>query len=179
MRFLTFVLFLATVASGVADTPRREVPMVAASQSGRFFFAMLPTHWKGPSELQGPVGIAYELHEDGSMRELWRLKGYYFFKCFLSDDGRYLVAVSELLAGQKPSREATAVVFYDRSKLLRKFSIADLVKDTSNVGPSASLREWFFRKREIAKEFYGPEDPCFIGENNFSLTTVDGISYTI
>lgn len=128
--------------------------------------------------MQGPVGIAYELHEDGSMRELWRLKGWYFFKCFLSDDGRYLVAVSEFPVRQKHSREDLAVVFYDRGKLLRQFYVADLVKDASKVDPSEALREWFFRKREIAKEFYGPEDPRFIGENSFSLTTVDGISYT-
>jgi hypothetical protein len=178
MRFLSFVLFLASVASGVADTPRREVPMVTASQSGRCFFAMLPTHWKGPSEMQGPFGIAYEQREDGSKRELWRLNGSYFFKCFLSDDGRYLVAICDWPIGRKPIKEDVAVVFYDRGKQIGQFSTADLVKDASKVDPSASHYQWCFWPKEVAEEFPGPEAPGYNSENSFRLTTVDGISYT-
>jgi hypothetical protein len=179
MRFLPFIVFFTTIASGLASPPRIAVPLVTVYDSGRFFFTMLPPLWTDQGKTtREPFGVAYELRDNGALHELWRTKGWYSFNCFLSDDGRYLVAVSDSPASQKPSREALAVVFYDRGKLLRQFFIADLVKDANKAGDSAYLREWFFRRREIAKDVPGPEDPCFTRENNFILTTIDGISYT-
>lgn len=179
MRFLPLIVFFTTIASCLASPPRVAVPLVTVSDSGRFFFTLLPPLWNEQGKTtQKPFGVAYELRENGTLHELWRTKGWYAFNCFLSDDGRYLVVVSEFPVRQKHSREDLAVVFYDRGKLLRQFSVADLVKDASKVDPSASLREWYFRRREIAEESPGPEDPCFTRENNFSLTTIDGISYS-
>ncbi|HEV2839897.1 MAG TPA: hypothetical protein VGW39_01095 [Chthoniobacterales bacterium] len=158
--------------------PRFADPLITVSDSGRFFFTMLPPHWNEQAKItREPFGVAYELRDDGSLRELWRVKGWYAFKCFLSNDGRYLVAIYDWPGGQKPSREDVAVVFYDRGKRLGQFSTADLVKDASKVEPSVSHYEWFFRPKEIEEEFPGPEAPRN-PENTFGLTTVDGISYT-
>lgn len=180
MRFLPLVLILATAASSVADMPRLPVRYVTVSASGRCFFTMLPPQWKEQGEIaREPFGVAYELRDDGSLHELWRVEKLYAFRCFLSNDGRYLVAVNDWPASTKVSKEDLALIFYDRGKLLRQFSTADLVKDKRKVRPSASHYEWFYQPKELEEEFPGPEAPVYCDpENTFVLTTVDGISYT-
>jgi hypothetical protein len=180
MRFIPLILFLTAVTSGFADMPRRSDPLVTVSASGRCFFTILPPHWNNHGEVtREPFGVAYELRDDGSLNELWRVKGWYSFRCFLSDDGRYLVRLNDWPVGHKLSKEDAAIAFYDRGKLLRQFSTADLVKDETKVHPSASHYEWFFRPKELAEDFPGPEAPQYADPTNtFCLTTVDGITYT-
>lgn len=160
--------------------PRREVPLVTISASGRCFFTMLPPRWKEQGKIvREPFGVAYELWEDGSLHELWRVEKFYSFRCFLSNDGRYLVAVNDWPMSTKVSKDDLALIFYDRGKLLGQFSTADLVKDKSKVRPSASHYKWFFQPKELEEEFPRAEAPRYSDpDNTFILTTVDGISYT-
>jgi hypothetical protein len=179
MRFIPLILLLASVTSGFADTPRMPTPIVTVSSSGRCFFALVPAQGGQHGETtRKPFGVAYELQESGALHELWRTEGWYAFTCFLSNNGRYLVALNDWPFGHEVSKEP-ALLFYDRGKLLGQFSTADLVKDKSKVRASASYYEWLFRPKVISEDFPGPEAPCYSDpENTFDLTTVDGITYT-
>ena len=141
---------------------------------------MLPPQWKEHGEVaREPFGVAYELWEDGSLHELWRVEKLYTFRCFLSNDGRYLVAVNDWPIGARVSKDDLVLIFYDCGKMVRQFSTADLVKDKSTVRPSASHYKWLFEPKELEEEFPPPTAPHYDDpDNTFELTTVDGISYT-
>ena len=108
--------------------------MVTVSESGRCIFKLLPPQWDADGKVtRKPFGIAYELGDSGIFRELWRVEGWYAFRTFLSNDGRYLVRMGDWSFGSEPSKEDMAVAFYDGGKLLAEFSTSDLVKDKTKV----------------------------------------------
>jgi len=181
MRNLAIILLISCLTA-LADSPAPPEPRLTVSASNRFAFSMLPPHWNSKGDItRQPFGTAYELQDDGSFRSLWRVTGWYAFQCFLSDDGRYLVRMGGWAVGKQPSKQDLAVAFYDRGKLLKQFSTADLVKDKTKVVASTSHYLW------LACETvqFGPdrdqkrtEPPPTLVDDTFQLKTCDGIEYT-
>ena len=183
MRSTITAIFLLVCTAVRADSPAEPVPKVTVANSGRCIFKLLPPHWNDKGKItRKPFGIAYELQDSGSFRELWRVEGWYAFRTFLSSDGRYLVRMGDWAVGSEPSKEDLAVAFYDRGKLLAQFSTADLVKDKTKVVASVSHYMWL--AHEVA--LFGPDRdkkvrqpvPELDYDNNFHLKTCDGIEYT-
>lgn len=177
MRFAA--LFLMLVHTALADSPADPRPQVTPSNSGSCFFSILPPHYKdvgGPmlKVTRQPFGAAYELRDDGTLTKLWSVKGWYAFRVFLSDDGRYLVRMGDWPMGDKPSKDDLAVAFYDRGKLLKQYSTADLVKDHTKVRASVSHYRWLYiPKPEETDEILSYDNY----EQKFHLKTIDGIRY--
>jgi hypothetical protein len=181
MRFLPLIVILGLIRSGIADTPPTPRPFVTVSGSGRCFFTLLPPGCNERGETtRKPFGVAYELAENGALHELWRTEGWYAFTCFLSDNGRYLVVLNDSPGGHELSNDP-ALLFYDRGKLVgKKFSTADLVKDKTKVRPSVSHYQWLFDPSDLEDELPPhPQAPHYCSsDNEFFLTTIDGVSYT-
>jgi hypothetical protein len=181
MRCLALIVLLITCGTSSADSPAPPTPRVMVSASGRYFFSILPPHWNDKGQItRQPLGTAYELQDNGSFRTLWRVTGWYAFQCFLSDDGRYLVRMGDWAFGHEPSKEDLAVAFYDRGKLLREYSTAELVKDKTKVVTTVS--HYFWLASEAAR--FGPgrdekhyEPPPTLDDDKFLLKTCDGIEY--
>ena len=66
-----------------------------------------------------------KLEANGKFRELWRVKGWYAFFTFLSDDGRYLVRMGDCAFGSEPSPANLALAFYDNGKFVGYYSTAE------------------------------------------------------
>ena len=175
MDVLRIAVLLGLTASRLAfaDSESPAGPVVYTSASGPCFFAVTPK--------DDGMGIAYKLEADGSFRKLWRIKGWYSSRAYLSIDGRYLVRLDLSPVGHEPSSEHPAVAFYDRGKLLARYSTADLVKDKSKVWATTSHylwlanQNWFDPARD--KKPPEPEPELRDDDRRFALKTADGIIY--
>jgi len=145
MRFAAICLFMVTSAL-VADTPGDPYAKITASEKGTVFFKMVPakTHFEADRMMtdRDPYGIAYRVHDEGEMIELWRTDGWYAFEVYLSNDGHYLVRMGPWSEGSEASKEDLAIAFYQDGKLLQEYSTADLLKDKNAVKRTISHYRW-------------------------------------
>ena len=181
MRLLIILLF--TCSTLLADSEAMPTPRVTVSENAQYIFKQLPSLRDKDYKVIGePWGAAYELQNDGTFRELWRVEGWYAWTMYLSNDGRYLVRMGNWAHGSEPSPRNLAVAFYDNGKLLADYSTADLVKDKTKVRASVSHYVWL--SYQVYRLEDGPESrlleprPKLDYANKFYLKTCDGISYT-
>jgi hypothetical protein len=177
MRRLFALILFCFCSLALADTEATPRQRVTVSDSGRYIFKMVPEQKNEQWEtIRQPYGVAYEIKDNGSFRELWRVKGWYEFSTELSDDGRHLVRVNGWPRGGGVSKENLAIAFYDRGKLLAQYSTADLIKDATRVFATVSHYEWLANTGCGAD--FSASSPYLTADNLFILETVDGISYT-
>ena len=153
-----------------------EGPIVIVSPSAQCFLTLLPGRPERGQRTKEPFGRAYKLQDDGQIRELWQVEGWYsFHECFLSDDGRYLVRVIDSPGGSKVSKDDLTIAFYDRGELLRQFSTADLVRgEKDGLG---SVRYSRGPSEPEVESSWPAFDLSAFGDNTFRVTTVDRITY--
>ena len=105
---------------------------------GKYVFVMLYEH---SAPLMSSSGKQYPSSgmylADGSNVPIWTVDGYWFAGgLFISSDGDHLVRAG-ILAPE------TAVEFYEQGKLLKRYTVADLVKDAERLPPrSTSHIKW-------------------------------------
>lgn len=135
---------MVLVGSCLADTEAPAFPKVTATLDGRHFFSMVPPIYRESDYemLKKPYGILYQPQPDGTFKELWRVKGWYSHEVYLSYDAKYLVRMGPWQTGTGPTKHHLAVEFYAEGKLLKKYSVARLIKDDSKVLRSVSHYNW-------------------------------------
>ena len=137
---------LAFALHAKADSVADPVPRVTTSESGTFFFKMVPP--KGHVEddkyviNRKPFGVAYRVNEEGEMIELWRTECWHAFEIYLANDGRHLVRMGPWSEGREASTEDLAIAFYEDGKLLKEYSTSDLLKDKRAVKTTVSHYRW-------------------------------------
>lgn len=148
------LLFVANFyLMGDSLAPKKEYVIV--SEGRKHFFCMIPPKTDKKNgryiQTQTPKGTLYELKENGELKPLWEVNGWYSFNTYLSYKGRYLVSVDSFHSGYKPTNSDIALRFFDKSKLIKKYTTADLVKDGEEVGVSTSHYSWvsFFIEPKI------------------------------
>lgn len=147
----------------LADSEGPPYSYVATTLTGRYYFKMIPEN--GYDREKGK-GICYEVKSDGTDKKIWKTKGWYSFKVYLSNDGKYLIRMGNWSRGQELSDKDLAVAFYKEGKLLKEYSTKDLVKDPSAIVRTVSHYAW---KGDL---------PVFNPYKNiFQLTTIDNIKY--
>ena len=149
---LLVVLFIFIVINEVfADTPPYYHSYQRVVGDGKYVFVMLYEH---SAPLMSSPGKQYPSSgmylADGSNVPIWTVD-WYELDVFVSSDGEHLVRIGPwpLLAGGEsdPSKLTTnlqqlAVAFYERGKLLKKYAIADLIKNTDRLQQSLSHFQW-------------------------------------
>ena len=158
----------ATLPS-MADRPMGERSQIFVSQYWKtVMFCMMPGMYEYvPSRrvIEEPYGIAYRLEPDGSMKEIYRITGWYSHQVLISMDAQYLVRMGPWHSGHKLSKEHVAVEFYKDGKLLKDYSTLDLVKDARKIEPTVSHYFW---RGEICR---------LDVDHKFTLDTIDGVRY--
>jgi len=180
MRLFFLSLTLAFSQSLQADSESTPIAQVMTSESGTAFFKMVPGDFWLPKDRQTgvqPHGIAYQVNQEGRVSELWRVEGWYAWKVYLSDDGRFMVRMGPWSCGGYARKEDLAVAFYDNGKLLREYSTLELLKDPSRVVRSVSHYEWMV---DGGRSWRNPdlEPDLHEYDKTFSLATCDGWKYT-
>jgi len=183
MRVLSITAVILLFGSSLirADSQAPPQPLVFTSEGGgSALFTMVPAKLDADYKVtKKPFGIAYKLSEEGVLEELYRTSGWYSFRVFVSDDGKYLVQMGPWNAGHRPEKDHLAVAFYKNGKLLKSYSTADLVQDPDKVMASASHYMWLaphYNLKLSAGEAYSLR-PRLDYDNKFTLNTIDGWTY--
>ncbi|MDB6139234.1 MAG: hypothetical protein JWO94_2306 [Verrucomicrobiaceae bacterium] len=187
---LACLLFQAPLAWAGPDTV--PAAFITASYSGRFFFKMvggLPNGHASPQPDGGSGhGESFEVLEDGALKQLWAVTGWYARELFLSDDGRTLVRLESLHPGRTVSKSDLAVVFYRDGVMVREYHTADLVRQPDRVRYHASGYVWLAplwvpvadstKADGISKVARDPEaTPVLDSAGMFRIKTIDRIVY--
>ena len=97
--------------------------------------------WKTETTIRNTAGEAYPASglypENGSVTPIWSVD-WHAPTVYLNGDGRYLIRMGPW--AQK--RDDLAVAFYDRGKILRAYSIDDLVRNPDDLPRSTSHFRW-------------------------------------
>lgn len=104
-------------------TIMQPYPYMVSSQNGRYYFRMQPgvkRPWKDA------VGIMYQVKRKGPDKELWRVTGWYTYRTYPSFRGQYLVRLGMLHEAYRVSKPRLAIAFYEKGKLMKKYTTKDL-----------------------------------------------------
>jgi hypothetical protein len=157
---------------GVADSPRKPSARVIASDSGRFLLKLIPSTYKREDDLNSvdrdSYGIAYEVIENGELKEIWRAEDCYTWNGFLSWDGKTFIRMGPWASDRLLFKDL-AVAFYHEGTLIESYEVRDLLKDPSRASRSVSHYDWLSSKGRNL--WFDPDN------NNLTLTTADGITY--
>jgi len=182
---MLFVLILVTNA--YADRFPGPYPYVAVSQTGQYYFKMIP-----PIFGEGVInesrrngwGVAYRLNPDGSSDELWGTEGWYSNDVYISEDACHLVRLERLIQIGNKMKGDLAIAFYENGRLLCQYTVADLVKDHTKIVETVSFYRWIASDVQDLTKILTSERgdskvsrPTLHLNNMFSLVTCDGILY--
>jgi hypothetical protein len=177
-------MMLCSVSPSYADQEQSPIPLAFASEpSGDAVFTMIPAKFDAKGKVVSePYGVMYRLQRNGALKEIYRIKGWYSWKVYVSEKGQYLVQRGPWNRGQRPEKDHLAVAFYKDGKLLKRYSTAELVKDHSKVRSSVSHYEW-----EAEGSIENPSGDRIASltagfsydyTKSFSLHTIDGWTYS-
>jgi hypothetical protein len=169
---LFLILLLSLASHGYADQEADPFPWIITSDNRECLFKMVP----GKGHVEGqkyvwdrlPVGTAYRMDEDGNLSEWWKAEGWYTFKAYISDEGRFLVRMGPW-ARYEEELSDLAVAFYDKGKLLKEYRVKDLLRNPKMIQLSMGHYQW-----QPARQ----TDPDRIRGRKFYLTTIDKATYT-
>lgn len=145
MRWFYLVASCCLASIVQADSEAEPYAYVTSAGRGKYFASVVPPFVKEPDwnvVLRKPYIAINECQNDGSFKELWRIKDFYSFRVFLSWDAKFLVVIGPWNVGDKPSKEDIALSFYKEGKWMRDFSTAEIIDDPAKVSVSVSHYEW-------------------------------------
>jgi hypothetical protein len=181
--FALLLACLMAITSLLADSPAPAVPLAFTSDSGSdVLFTMVPPKFDKSYKVERDAfGVAYRVSADGSLKEIYRTKGWYSFQVFVSRDGRYIVRMGPWSVGHEPAKDDLAVAFYKDGKLLKEYSTAELVKDKSKV--IATTSHYFWQAPSPVDDGVSENMRLKIRlhldyTNTFDLHTIDGLTYS-
>lgn len=140
-RLLLVVLFLAVGLVGVAAADDPVAPGDWRRPAGEYLFVMLAPHSSGMVSSSGETYRQSGLYRPGSAEPLWTVDFYAFEgMVHLLDDGKHLAR----LGPWPPTHDygELAVAFYREGRLLRRYSVKDLVERPHQLPHSVSQYHW-------------------------------------
>ncbi len=166
MKSIIVMILLLTVLSTLwADKEAPQYVYVKSSSGGKYYFKMIP---EADYDRTKGRGLLYAVTKKGSDKVLWKVNGWYAFQTYISYDGRYLIRIGNWPRGRVPSHKHLGIAFYDKGKLIKKYSTKDIVKNFPPVTPSES-------HYRVLKKVLGFESPY---SHRFIIRTVHKIEYT-
>ncbi len=166
------VFFSCMIIGGnsFADSPAMPTPKVTVSNSGEYYFKMIPNNYSYENskyiEDTKAFGKAYRLNDNGESEELWSVSDWYAFNVFISDDGKYLVRIGNWPDGHEPDNDDLGVAFYYLGSEIKKYSTQDLIEDKSYVQSTVSHYFWLDNDKSYPRlDWYS---------HIFELKTIEG-----
>ena len=142
---LVFCFLLFTNNEVFADQPPRANSYQNVVGNGQYIFVMLVEYLEpliSSSGKQYPSSGLYM--NDGSNSPIWTVD-WFAFTVYVSSDGQHLARMGPwpgLKKGREPDVQELAVAFYENGRLLKRYSIADLIDDPKNLRQSVSHFQW-------------------------------------
>ena len=167
LSFGCFVLalpLLVWVDLACADRPARPVRYVEVAPDRQHLFVMMPRTVEDAGTMPAH-GTAYHLESDGSLRELWRVEGWYAVS-HLARGGRLLVREGPWAS--KPPEQELAVSFYVDGVEVARYTVSDLLQDVGNVQRSVSHYLWKSRRAPSR----------LMANGRYQLTTIEDVVFT-
>lgn len=158
---LLAVLAATLVVPANADRPARPTRYMTVAPDGLSLFIMVPAAQRDGVQVAAH-GVASRLTETGDLEPLWSVEGWYA-KTHLAAGGELLVREGPW-ASAEPDQEL-AIAFYDRGREIRRYVVADLLRDPKSIIRSVSHYQWQGREAGY---------PRLTGSGGFLLTTVEG-----
>lgn len=155
----SLLLLLFAWSLSAADRPVPEREYTIRSSNGMYEFTMTPSDSLENSE---PYGEAFSLAQ-GERDLLWRVTGWYAHPTLISNDGRSLVRFGPWAA--RPITEELALAFYRDGEEIKRYVVADLIKDENSVQRTVSHYTWQAQDNEW---------PGKIEDGHFQLRTIEG-----
>lgn len=157
--FVIGVIFF--IGSNVWALRAVKFPYVTSSEYGRYYFKMLPKN----KEIKQDTGICYRVTPTNEDIILWKTSGWYSHNVYLDNTGKYLVRTDNWGEGRSFTENDLAVAFYENGNLIKKYSIKELVKNTTPSQMGVFDPDW------RVKEFFNYKT------NQFTLKTIENIEY--
>ena len=161
--FLILSASLVPASACLADQMAIPEAYVAAGDGGRYYFKMRPA----TDTRVGGGGETYKVNADGSDTPVWSVSGWYSYSVYLSYDGENLVRLGEWSFAARPTEDRLGVAFYKRDRLIKQYSIKELVRDPSRAPRTVSFYHYLGRVDGVGGDL-----------GTFRLTTCYGITYT-
>lgn len=178
MRKLIIVLLACCALPVLADqevAPYYYVTTASNLSKQSAVFAMRPPEFDqrtGRVTREGG-GIAYRQEADGTLKEIYRIEGWYG-QVAISADGRSLIRLPPWSRGRAPQTSDVAVAFYLDGKLLKQYSPLDLLKDPGKVIVTSSHYNW---QGPTPSKYPRPENAYQDHDKTFRVYTIDGLKY--
>jgi len=172
MRIFLILFTLLYINNVLPDSPAIPHPLVITSSYGQHYFKMIPAEYSYKNSertiVKEAFGVAYAVDDEGNDKELWRVKGWYSFQTFLSNNGEFLVRLGNWAEGCATSEKNLGVAFYSNGELLKQYSTKDLIKNSKNV--ECTISHYFWRENK--------EGSLHLSYNDqFHLKTIEGTQY--
>jgi hypothetical protein len=151
------MLLLLTPFAAQADQPRWKSKFT--SQNGRYELQWIDgirdkQKWKLIEKKSAEQLYEFEAEDLGSMTVL------------VSDDGLNLITVDDW-SQRQASDELDVLSFYRQGKIIKRYTLKEILNSTDNIQRSASHFSWFFKS-----------DDLVINDSKFRLTTFELTNYT-
>lgn len=177
-RFLLCCL-VAIGARCMADQPGILGPAIFTAQGGDTFARV---NYRDADEVgkQEAYGTVFRLNRDGSEEALWHFSGIRTFhpiEVFLCSDMAHMAVVLPVVSGQEAKIEDYGIAFYDRGRLLKRYSPSELVLDSERIVRSTSSYAWLARNPWTLADRPSNMELGFWLARSFWLRTIDGTLY--
>lgn len=160
------LIFLLSPGSLWADSEAMPGAYVEASVGGKYYFKMIPDE-KNPFNRENGHGILFKVNPKGPDEVVWETDGWYAFNVHIHFKGEYLVRMGDWPRGHQPADEDLGIAFYNKGKLIKKYSTKDLVKDVTVIRPSVSHYSYLKEIKGFVNRY----------SNIFIITSLDNIEY--
>lgn len=174
----TFIIFALSTVTGLADEKGVPSDYQKVSPDGKYVFVMLSPSESRFAEKDKTLRKKYRssglYKNDKSSTPLWKIDWYSAKQdIYLSSDGKHLVRMGfwtgrrddEGLEKGEPAVKQLAVAFYNEGKLLKAYTIEDLIEKSNKIPPSVSYFRW---KKEVSFDD---------ATSQLSILTVEGKRY--
>jgi hypothetical protein len=143
---LTLFYIGITIGNAWADEPRNQT--VVRSRNEHFTFKLKKNYWN-MTDSKG--NMLYSIPE----------KGFVAMSVFITNDGKNVVVMDDLISGSKLNKK-TVLRFFHEGKQTSSYSLSDLVKDTCNIVHAGQYVKWSLEDFDLAKN-----------DSTFSLATFE------
>lgn len=161
MRVMLIAMAVMAAATTYSDEPRRE---------RRF------TSSNGQYRLAEKSGLKWQL-TDNSGKPLYSITGT-FSSCtaLVSDDGQSVVVFDDY-SEQEPASNLTVLSFYNVGRLVKQYSLGELLRYSDNICASAGHWQWLQGYDERQQCYVEPTSLASFSSNTLSFTTLELTSY--